>query len=141
LSRAVGFAVFRVQQDEIDVGAEIQLAAAELAHCQNHQRLGLPAVHAARCAVAGDQSLIHICIGEADACVGERGKIAQGFVEIGPTRHIAPRDPHHVPLTELAQRREYFRFVGAAHALANLASKCVVSRALEECAARAQLTQ
>src|SRR6185436_5166155 len=98
-------------------------------------------VRAARRTVAGDQSLIHICIGESDARIGERRKIAQGLVEIGPTGDVAPCNTHRVPLAEATQRLEYFGFVGAVHSLASLASNRIVRCALEECASRAQLTQ
>ncbi len=59
-ARAIGLAILRVQKDEVDVGAEVQLAAAELAHGKNHQLLRLLAVDAARHTVADDQRLIHI---------------------------------------------------------------------------------
>jgi hypothetical protein len=99
-ARTVGFAAFRIEKNEIDVGAEIQLAAAELAHAEDHQLLRLPAVRPARDAVAGDEGLIHICAGEPDAGICQRRKIAQRLVEIGPAGDIAPRDTHHVSLAE-----------------------------------------
>ena len=140
-ARAVGLAVLRVQKDEIDVGAEIQLAAAELAHRQDHQLLRLPAVHTARHAVAGDQRLIHICAGELDARIGERRKIAQRFVEVGPAGDIAPRDAHHVSLAKAAQRLHRFGFARAAHPLANVAREPVLCCSLEQLAASNQLAQ
>ena len=140
-ARAVGFAALRVEKNEIDVGAEIQLAAAELAHPQDHQLLRLPAVDPTRDAVTGDQRLIHICAGEPDAGVGQRRKIAQRFVEIGPAGDIAPRDAHHVSPAEATQCLHHFRFARAAHALANVASKPIFCGPLEQRTASNQLAQ
>ena len=69
---AVGLAVFLVDVDEVDVGGDVELARAELAHA-DHPELDVAAALAARQAVA------HGLVGDR---LGER-EIERGLGELG----------------------------------------------------------
>jgi len=43
IPRAVGLAVLGKEKNEVDVGGEVELAATELSHADNDERLRLPA--------------------------------------------------------------------------------------------------
>ena len=70
-TRSVGLAVLREQEYEVDVGREIELAAAELAHAEHEQRQRR-AVRAPRRAVTGGELAIRACAGRGDADIGEQ---------------------------------------------------------------------
>ena len=101
--RAVGLAVLGEQEHEVDVGREIELAAAELAHAQHHQ-LERCAVGAARHAVAGHERRTRAAAGGADADVGEQRQLAEHRLDVGEPGEVAPRDAHQLPAAEAAQR-------------------------------------
>ena len=69
--RAVGLAVFGKHEDQVDVGGKIELAAAELAHAEDHQ-LELAAVLAAWNSRARAQVAYRMIAGGTDADVGQQ---------------------------------------------------------------------
>ncbi len=97
-TRAIGFAMLGKQQHQVDVRREIQLAAAQLAHRQNDERLYC-AVSRMRLAIAGDETTPRILHGHVDRRVREGGQVAQGFGELSPPGEISPGDSYHLVTT------------------------------------------
>ncbi|TXT24789.1 MAG: hypothetical protein FD134_1385 [Gallionellaceae bacterium] len=54
-ARAVAFAVFRIEKDQVNVGRHVQLAPAQLAHADHQQRLQRAALRPERLAVLRHQ--------------------------------------------------------------------------------------
>ena len=97
-----GLAVFRVDEDQVDVGRHIEFAAALLAHGQHHQVLRAAGFLAGRHAVAGDQFG-----GEAgdmglDREVGEGGHGADHFMEFGLAAQVARDDGRYQQVAHAA---------------------------------------
>ena len=84
----VGLAMLGKEQNEIDVGGEVELAAAELAHADDHERLRV-AVRGARHAVAGAQGAHRKVARRDDRGIGARGQIRERLGQTAPRR----RDP------------------------------------------------
>ena len=101
----VGLAVLREQHHEIDVGREIELAAAELAHAEDQQRQTLALRVDGRPVPRGELAL-GPCVRGTHADIGERARLAQDGPDIGDAGEIAPRDPRQVQAPEDAQRVE-----------------------------------
>lgn len=91
-----GVAVGGVEEDEIDVGAVVELFAAEFADGEDGERSGGEAVAAG---VVGDDA------GEGDVedGVGEVGEFAGGFRELGEAADIAQEDAEEFPAAEAGE--------------------------------------
>src|SRR5207248_1915082 len=74
-ARAVGLTVLREQQHQIDVGGEIELAPAELAHADDDERLSL-AARGAWLAVARHECATGVAERGGDRSIREGGEIA-----------------------------------------------------------------
>ncbi len=72
-ARAVGFAFFAVQHDEVDVGRDVELAAAQLAHADDEHLLRFAGGRVARHAVHGRQFRRHAAVGGSHCHVRQRG--------------------------------------------------------------------
>ena len=97
--RTGGFAVLGKQEDQVDVGREVEFAAAELAHAQHQQRQGL-ALLVAWQAVTRTEHRSGLPAGHADARVGQRRQLCQHLLDRSVTREIAPCDAHELPAPE-----------------------------------------
>ena len=95
LARAVGLALFRVEEDEVDVRGEVELAAAELAHADDDEFLRLAGSRPRRAVARRERAHREVERG-ADRAVRERRKLAQRLVERGETGEIAPGDAHEL---------------------------------------------
>ena len=93
-SQPVGFAVLRKEQNEVDVGGEVELAAAELAHAE-HEQFELASVGAAGPAVPCRESLGRADTRRMDARVGEQRELAQHGLDVREAREVAPGDSNH----------------------------------------------
>ncbi len=78
---------------EIDVGAVVELAAAELAHCEHDEAKRL-AVR--ECAELGERSRSRVTNGDLDRRLGERGELAHRLVDGGTPGEIAGTDPQEL---------------------------------------------
>ncbi len=103
LARAFGVAVFGIEKNQINIGRHIQFAAAELAHADHNQFLGVSAVFANRLAVGFDQA------GAEKAQRGLHSKFGQGanggddFVELRKAVDVADDQACHHRLAKFAQ--------------------------------------
>ncbi len=86
---AVGLAVVREGVDQIDVGGEVQLAAAELAQPEHHQLL-CAAIGATHHAVAAGELLLQCRQAQLQAVFGQLGGARQGGVDVVQPQQIAP---------------------------------------------------
>jgi hypothetical protein len=101
-ARAVGLALLWVEEDQVDVGGHVQLAAAELAHGHNQKGLGLAGQRPQRPAMRLRQPWVEMAQGEAHAFLGERG---HGLHDLGQVRRpaqVAGDHMHHHRLAHLA---------------------------------------
>jgi hypothetical protein len=116
---AVGFAGFRVDEDEIDVGTDIQLASAQLSHAE----LLRLARGRARRAVAGGERCAQHAGGVGHRLVGQGGHGLGYLGQVGEPRQVAGDQAGHHPGAQAAQagaqRRLVARFrgQGLAHGL------------------------
>ena len=99
---ARGLALVRVGEHEIDVGGDVQLAAAELAHPDDQQVLG--ARRARRCAVLRFHPRPVRAERRVERDLGEVGHRAGDLRERRESREVARRDAQHHPCAQLAQR-------------------------------------
>ncbi|MNU30585.1 hypothetical protein D3C71_190880 [compost metagenome] len=82
-------AIFRVDKDQVDIGRNIEFAAALLAHRQHHQGLFLARFLADRHAVQGHHlghDGVHV---RADGEIGKACHGSDDFVQVGPAFQIA----------------------------------------------------
>ena len=103
-ARARGLALVGKHEDQIDVGGEIELAAAELAHAEHDERLRF-AGGAARLAVGAHEIRGRVVHGRLDGGVGEGAGVGQRFAASPRAGEVAPGDAHHLALALAAQRR------------------------------------
>ena len=108
----VGLSFGRIGEDQVDVGGEVQLAAAQLAHAQHHQPLGLSG-RIARRAVAPAQRLERLLQRGIDQGFGQSAEFGQDLVQRRIQGQIAPGDAHHGLAPEAAQRGHQCGFVAA----------------------------
>ncbi len=101
-SAAVGLAVLREQEHEVDVRGEVELAAAELAHAQHHQ-LEFAAVLGAGDTEARTQAALRVIAGCADADLGEQRQFAQHGLDVRVAREVAPGDARELAAPEPPQ--------------------------------------
>ncbi len=110
---ALGFAAFRVAEDQVDIRGQVQLVATEFAHAEDHHvlRLAAPGTdgHPMLLAMARVQPLV----GQVDAGIGQVGQIAAGFGEARLARQVAPDDPHLLAVAKTSQGTLQPRFVVA----------------------------
>ena len=107
---ARGLAVLREEEHEVDVGREIELAAAELAHAEHQQRQALAVASSGR-AVPRRELAFGPRAGSADADIGEHRELASMCRSYRRTGEIPPGDAGQVPASEAAQRVEELWFV------------------------------
>ena len=103
-ARARGRALLRKQENEVDVGGEVELAAAELAHAEHDERLRF-AGRVARLTIRAHQVAVRVLDGRGDGGIGEGAGVGQGLRDRGPAREVAPGDAHHLARTLAPQRR------------------------------------
>ena len=101
-SRMLSLAVFRKEEDEIDIGGEFQLSPPELTHTDDDERHRSPIFVEWR-SVTRDHRLHRIVDGELHCIIGKRRKIGERFFECGEPREVAPSDPHHLAATPETQ--------------------------------------
>ncbi len=101
-ARTHGLAVRGEQEHEVDVGGEVELAAAELAHAEHHELERL-AVLAPRHAVANLERRGRPPAGGVDANVGQQRELAEHRLDVREAGEVAPRDAHQVAAAEAAQ--------------------------------------
>jgi hypothetical protein len=102
--RAVARAVFGEREDEIDVGREIELAAAEFAEAENDHALRTAARIADDAVTRGDLALGARERG-LDAGLGEHGRAGERRLDRVEIVEIAPDQPDRLALPEKAQLR------------------------------------
>src|SRR5690606_10560944 len=108
--RTVGLPVLGVEEHEIDIRREVQLAAAELAHADHDDRLR-NALFAARRAEACRKRACRKAARRADGGIGEGRQRRERLVEIRPAGEITPRDAYHLAAAPVADPRLELRFV------------------------------
>ena len=100
VQRALGadrFAPFGVGEDQVDVRRQVQLHRPELAHAQNHHRLGLAAALPDRCAELLAMTFVQPAISLIDAGIGHVRQVAAGFDQVRLAGQVAPNDAHLLP--------------------------------------------
>jgi hypothetical protein len=102
--RVLRLAVTREQEHEIDVGREVELAAAELAHRHHHERHRL-AVREHRLAVACAGERRGLPQRERDGIVREGREVLERLLQRGEAGQVAPRDAHHLAAAPAPQPR------------------------------------
>ena len=102
--RSVRLAVPGEQEHEIDVGGEVELATAELAHADHHERHRL-AVRVGGAAVAGGGERPGLTQRERNGIVRKRGEVLEGLLERGGSRKVAPGDAYHLAAAPATQPR------------------------------------
>ncbi len=102
-ARPLRVSFFRISEDEVDVGGDVQLGAAKLAHAQHVQLLRVPARGAPGPAVLGGEPLVEPpeCVAHCD--LGESGGGRQHLGERGEPSQIARDQPQHDPFAQCAQ--------------------------------------
>ena len=110
--RAIRIAVFRIDEDEIDVGGHVELAPAELAHADHHEVLRC-AVLVARLAVLGGERAVVQRDGGAQRDLGERRHVGADLGQIGARGQVAGQRVDEDAAAQPAQRcRQRARFAG-----------------------------
>jgi hypothetical protein len=87
-----GVAVFRIDEDQVDVGRHVQFAAAVLAHRQHHHLLGPAGFLAERHAVQGGHLVHQIGQVGLDREIGEAAHRGDDFGEVGAAVEVALDD-------------------------------------------------
>ena len=100
--RAVGLAVFRVDEDQVHVGRHVELAAAELAHADHDEILRPPAL-VARLAVGVGQDAVVQRDGGTQRDFRQPRHVAADLGEIGAPREVARERVQEHAATQLAQ--------------------------------------
>ena len=108
-ARADGFAFLGIDQDEVDVGGDVELAAAELAHAHHDQPLR--AALAERPAELRFELALEQRLHRIDANVGERGHGGADFAEVGAARKIARHGAQEHAAAQPAQARAQSAFL------------------------------
>ena len=90
LAGAVGEAVFRVQENEVDIRGEIQLEAAELAHAEHDERHFVAGV-VTHYAETRRELLFGNPNGNVQGSVGQVAQRPERFVEVGKPEDFAPQ--------------------------------------------------
>ncbi len=101
-ARAVGLAALGIEEHEVDVGGEVEFAAAQLAHADDDEFLGL-AGRRARRAIARRERARREGERSADRAVRERGQFAQRLVERREPGQVAPGDAHELVAAQAPQ--------------------------------------
>ncbi len=102
---AGGLAVDAVDEDQVDVGAEVELARAELAHGQRAEAgPGLAPLQPGRRPVPAPQAGVVEADGGVDAGHGQRRELAGHLHHPGPPQ-VAQRDAQHLAGAQPAQQR------------------------------------
>ena len=114
---AAGVAVFGVDEDQVDVGRYIELAAAKLAHA-DHQQLLLPAGGRQRLAVALDQGGTQHVVGVTDRDLGEHRHGLGDLGQRGVAGEVAHDQMAQHPDAQLPQGRAQRAVAAAEHDLA-----------------------
>ena len=103
-ARAVGFAVVGIDEDEIDVGGDVELAAAELAH-PDHDELLRGAVLVARLAVhRGERRVVQRQRPRRSATSASVVMFGADLVEIGAAGEVAGERVQQHAAAQRAQR-------------------------------------
>ena len=97
-------ALLGIDKNVIDVGRDIQFAAAQLAHADDQQTLG-PAGLVERFAVGGGELAMVVIQREVGGEVGKQGHAFDDFGERCETAQVAQRDVRYRPLAQAAQLR------------------------------------
>ena len=100
--RAGGIAFFRVDKDVVDVGRDIQLASAELAHADDHQALRA-ALAVQWFAIGGDQLAMIVVEREIGRDVGKQGHALDNFRQRRQVAEVAQDQVGHRPLAQAPQ--------------------------------------
>ena len=135
---AVRFAVFGIDEDQVDIRGDVQFPPAQLAHADDDQLLRL-ALCRARCAVASDEDGGEDGGSMADRHLGQGG---HGFGYLGQVRQtgqVARDDARHHPGAQAAQagaQRRLVRRLGGekvAHGLRSPGALQAVSQFFTDC--------
>ncbi len=110
-SGTIGVAVLGIDEDQVDVRRDVELAPAELAHADDDQLLG-PPVGAARRTVAFDEAAAEDVHGPGHGQFGDQRHAFDHFAERGEPGQIARGDAGIGALLELAQHRLEIGFAG-----------------------------
>ena len=135
LGRLRGALVVGVDEHEIDVGREIELAAAEFAHRERDQRQRFTA-RVARRRETRRQASRGVLDGRFDRKIGERGQRGETGLERRPAGQVVPRDSRHLdstPVPERGHRRGFTRAVEPRLRVQRFALKrCAVEHARDQ---------
>jgi hypothetical protein len=83
------------EQDQIDIGGEVELASAELAHTDYDQWLNNARLRT-RLPIAGNELTPRKVAGCVNRCVSECCEIGEGFFQVCPAGEVAPCNAHHL---------------------------------------------
>ncbi len=86
----IGVAVFRVQEDQVDVGRDIQFAPTQLAHPEHDEALRSARFGADRHAVQGFHLLLDCPQMRGDGEIGKQGHAGDDLGQVGPAIEVAP---------------------------------------------------
>src|SRR5205085_5224446 len=107
--RTVRLAFFRIHEYEVHVGRHVQLGAAELAHADDDELLGLTLM-VARHTVLRDEHLVMQPHRLADGELGQPSHGRAHLAEVRATSEVARHGVQHHAATEMTEtRRQYLR--------------------------------
>ena len=137
-ARAVGYAFALVGIDQVDVGTEIELAAAELAHAEHHQPLDL-AVGVADHAIARGEAGLQRLQRDPQAGVGQCGAAGDDRLHRVAGDDVAPgKHRGHRVAVAAQQARPVVGLVGGEHRQRQRRGAIVGVQALDEAGLRNQ---
>ena len=98
----LGLAILGKAEDEIDIGGEVELTAAQLAHAQHLQLLRL-SFGTGRSPLLAAGLVIEPGKRLAYQLLGQQGEMGKALLHLGKTSQLAPGDDHHLLAAETAQ--------------------------------------
>jgi len=101
---AGGLAFFRIDEDVVHVGGDVQLPSAQLAHAHHQQALG-PALAVQGFAVLLHQAAVHEVQGEVGGDVGQQGHGFHHLLQGRGGGQVADDEMGHDPLAQAPQHR------------------------------------
>ena len=100
---AIGFAFLAIQHDQVDIGRDIEFAAAQFAHADNDHLLWPAGGGLARHAMQRGQVLHDAAVGLFHGQVGQRGHRSRDFLKARVSMDVAHHRHEKRPASQLAK--------------------------------------